>query len=227
MHDAKRSRRDLLAEVRGLRARVAALERERTAADPAEVTRLLDQIPAVVWTVDRDLRLSWCRGGGLPALGLDAEALIGVDLFAFLGSTDPEHPAIHAHREAVAGRARDYETVHDERCFRAHVEPLRDERGRIAGAVGVALDITERVRAEADREALIEELREAHGRVKTLSGLVPICMHCKNVRDDRGYWQRVDTWVRRHSDAEFSHGICPECMERLRASGPAARRRTD
>jgi hypothetical protein len=55
------------------------------------------------------------------------------------------------------------------------------------------------------------ELEEAFANIKTLRGLIPICSHCKKIRDDKGYWQQVELYVREHSDARFSHGICPEC----------------
>jgi CheY-like chemotaxis protein len=60
-----------------------------------------------------------------------------------------------------------------------------------------------------------QELRQALGRVKTLSGLLPICASCKNVRDDKGYWQQIEAYVRDHSEAEFSHSICPSCFDKL------------
>ncbi len=60
----------------------------------------------------------------------------------------------------------------------------------------------------------IEELRQALNQVKTLSGFLPICMHCKNIRDDKGYWERVETYVSSHTGTQFSHGICPECMKK-------------
>ena len=63
---------------------------------------------------------------------------------------------------------------------------------------------------------LPERIREALARVKTLSGLLPICTRCQKVRDDTGYWSQIETYVREHSDADFSHGICPECSERAR-----------
>ena len=59
------------------------------------------------------------------------------------------------------------------------------------------------------------ELQAALEQVKRLSGLLPICAHCKKIRDDAGYWQDVAVYIRDHSEAEFSHGICPECMETL------------
>ena len=65
------------------------------------------------------------------------------------------------------------------------------------------------------------ELEEALANVKTLSGLVPICAHCKKVRDDRGYWSMVEDYVTAHSDAKFSHGLCPDCLPRYFPNMPA------
>ena len=61
----------------------------------------------------------------------------------------------------------------------------------------------------------MQELRQALEQVKTLRGIVPICSSCKNIRDDQGYWTQVEAYVRDHTEAEFSHGICPDCIERL------------
>ncbi len=58
-------------------------------------------------------------------------------------------------------------------------------------------------------------LQDSLDEVKTLSGLLPICSQCKNIRDDKGYWQQVETYIRHHSDAEFTHGICPDCAKNL------------
>lgn len=77
------------------------------------------------------------------------------------------------------------------------------------------LDITERKQAEEERERLIGELQEALAKVKTLSGLLPICASCKRIRDDQGYWQQIEAFIRDHSEAEFSHSVCPECAEEL------------
>ncbi|MEI6562373.1 MAG: response regulator [Verrucomicrobiota bacterium] len=72
----------------------------------------------------------------------------------------------------------------------------------------------ERKQEEAERERLIAELQKALAEVKTLSGLLPICSGCKKIRDDHGYWNRIETFIAEHSDAEFSHGICPECAQK-------------
>ena len=67
----------------------------------------------------------------------------------------------------------------------------------------------------ARRKALILELQTAIGDIKTLSGLIPICASCKKIRDDKGYWNQIEVFIREHSDAEFSHGICPDCIQHL------------
>jgi len=66
-----------------------------------------------------------------------------------------------------------------------------------------------------ERQQLLTELQEALARVKTLSGLIPICASCKKVRNDAGYWESVEVYIRDHTDAEMTHGLCPDCMQRL------------
>jgi two-component system sensor histidine kinase VicK len=88
-----------------------------------------------------------------------------------------------------------------------------DEIGRLGEAFNAMAD--RRRKAEDDREKLIEDLRVALDNVKTLRGLIPICASCKRIRDDSGYWGQIEAYIARHSDAEFSHGICPECAEKL------------
>jgi len=95
------------------------------------------------------------------------------------------------------------------------ISPLRDAQGKVVGASSVALDITKRKQEEAEWMRLIRELTDALAQVKTLSGLLPICSACKKIRDDQGYWQQVETYIKKHSDADFTHGICPDCVKRL------------
>ena len=66
-----------------------------------------------------------------------------------------------------------------------------------------------------EKEKLISELQEALAKVKTLSGLLPICSSCKKIRDDKGYWNQIETYIRQHSEAEFTHSICPKCAKML------------
>jgi hypothetical protein len=76
-------------------------------------------------------------------------------------------------------------------------------------------EILERKKAEEEKAQLIDELQNALTEVKKLSGMLPICSSCKKIRDDRGYWTQIESYIKKHSEAEFSHSICPECAKKL------------
>jgi len=78
----------------------------------------------------------------------------------------------------------------------------------------VVRDITVRKQNEAERDVLIHDLQEALANVKSLSGLLPICASCKKIRDDQGYWSQVESYIQKHSDATFTHGMCPDCLKK-------------
>jgi len=86
--------------------------------------------------------------------------------------------------------------------------PIFNDQGEVNFVVEELNDITELVQSKEITEHLKKE-------IKTLRGIIPICSSCKNVRDDKGYWQQVEAYIRDRSEADFSHGICPECMEKL------------
>ena len=95
------------------------------------------------------------------------------------------------------------------------VERIEDSTGQMLFVLAMIEDISARRRATEERERMIDELKEALANVKTLRGLIPICASCKKIRDDKGYWSQVEVYVRDRSEAEFSHGICPDCMKKL------------
>ncbi len=101
-----------------------------------------------------------------------------------------------------------------ERWVALAFQPVYDGESHFLGTRCSNRDITARKQAEAEREKLISELRSALARVKMLSGLIPICASCKKIRDDKGYWNQIETYIRDHSEAHFSHGICPECARK-------------
>jgi hypothetical protein len=76
-----------------------------------------------------------------------------------------------------------------------------------------AVDLSELHEAHRSRDTMIAELQSALRNVKRLSGLIPICAGCKRIRNDKGYWEQVEQYIHEHSEAEFSHGLCPECLE--------------
>jgi len=87
--------------------------------------------------------------------------------------------------------------------------PFQDDQGQFAGYIGSCHDITERVEAEA----ALAKAKEAE--LRQLMGLLPICASCKSIRDEKGNWQKLESYIEAHSQAAFSHGVCPECARRL------------
>jgi response regulator RpfG family c-di-GMP phosphodiesterase len=104
----------------------------------------------------------------------------------------------------------------------------QETRGLTLGAVDyipkpfnttiVKLRVKTQMELKRQRDVLIqrnEELQKALIKIRTLSGLLPICASCKKIRDDRGYWTQLEHYIREHSEAEFTHGCCPDCMKKL------------
>jgi PAS domain S-box-containing protein len=92
--------------------------------------------------------------------------------------------------------------------------PVKDNSGQVIGLVFSLFETTDRKRAE---EALLLEkndLQKAIAEIKTLRGILPICSICKQIRDDKGYWKQIETYIREHSEADISHGICPACARK-------------
>ena len=153
-------------------------------------------------------------------LGIERNALIGKPLSRFIRRDDQDI--------FYALRQRFLETEKPQSCelrlvkkdgheFYARMECMAiknrgDDLRQIRAAVS---DITERKQAEEQRDELIAELQKALSEVKTLRGFLPICANCKNIRNDKGYWEKIETYIHDHSDAEFTHGICPECAKKL------------
>jgi len=90
------------------------------------------------------------------------------------------------------------------------IKPIRERELEII--LEIALDRAEMMRKQKD---LIRELEDAIAKITALSGLLPICASCKKIRDDAGYWHQVEEYIHQHSDADFTHGLCPDCARKL------------
>jgi DNA-binding NtrC family response regulator len=160
-----------------------------------EAEALLSAIPFDVVLLDFDLG----DGSGLDLLGNMGDAA-GI-IVTGCGS---EEVAV----EAMRMGASDYLIKDTDRSYLT-VLPLTIE------------NVLARRKAERDREELIVQLQQALSQVKTLRGILPICGRCKRIRNDEGYWSEVELFVKEHSEAEFSHGFCPDCLQReLEAADP-------
>jgi PAS domain S-box-containing protein len=137
----------------------------------------------------------------------------------------PDGQSLMKKEELPLSRALRGEQVRDIECvlkskqgqvhhFLVNASPLINNLQQLWGGIAVFADITERKQATEAQARLLAELQESLKEIKTLRGLVPICAHCKNVRDDSGFWQQVEDYFQQHTEAEFSHGICPQCFQK-------------
>ena len=181
----------------------------------------LDNVSAYVYMKDPQSRYVYANRPTLKLFGCSAEELLGCDDAKFFP------PDTVKRLREVDLRVFDGEQTAEEidvaaggvgrRVYWEIKTPIYadSDRKTIWGLLGISTDITERKRAGEEREKLIADLREALAKVKTLSGLLPICSHCKKIRDDKGYWKQLEIYISDHSEAEFSHGICPDCIKKL------------
>ncbi len=159
-----------------------------------------------------DANPSACR-----MLGRTKEEIMAGGRAGVIDVSDPRLPGLleeRARTGKVHGELRAFRS--DGRCFPVDISSVvfQDPDGNSRTCM-ILRDISERKAAEAERERLIAELQEALKKVKLLSGLLPICSGCKKIRDAEGHWQRIESYIRKHSEADFTHGICPECKEKL------------
>ena len=127
---------------------------EKVRDSEARLRVLIEQLPAVLWTVDKDLRFTSVLGAGLTRLGLKPDQLVGLSLLDYFETADQTFLPIAAHRRAVAGEAMTFHVEWKSGSYACHAEPLRDANGALQGAICMSLDIT-------DRKQLEEQLRQA------------------------------------------------------------------
>jgi PAS domain S-box-containing protein len=173
--------------------------------DPVLITRLRDGMIVQV-------------NDAFVGLGFTREAVIGRTVLEVPTWEDPGARARFAAELGARGSCESMEAVFhrgDGSRFFGIISGARFMLGNEPHVVSVTRDISQRKTAEEALEAERNELRRALDEVKTLRGLLPICSHCKKIRDDSGSWNALEQYVADHSDAEFTHGICPDCMQKL------------
>ncbi|SHO50853.1 response regulator [Desulfopila aestuarii] len=180
-------------------------------------TNTFDTISDFVSVHDKDQQFVRVNRALANFLGKDPADLIGKYCYKVMHGLEqpwPECPHLKALQE---NRTITFE-VNDHHIgvpLLVTCSPLKAEDGSLLGSVHVARDISEQKKATNEREKLIKALEENLAKVKLLSGFLPICAACKKIRDDKGYWQQVEEYIRNHSEAEFSHSICPTCANKL------------
>ena len=194
------------------------LQRARARAEAllAQYTDLYEFAPTGYFNLARDGTILAVNLTGARLLGLERAQLLKRRFTSLVSKAD--QPVFNAFlAKTFAGRDREGCEVALLRAETAplfvHVEAVVSEGWRECRVA--VLDVTRHHQAEAERERLVQELQTALARVKQLSGLLPICANCKKIRDDQGYWKQVESYIESHSEATFSHGICPACLHQL------------
>lgn len=208
-----------------------AVTRELRAAHERKVRRqaqaAISHLAAIVESCD-DAIISHTLGGTILSWNCGAENMFGYATEDMIGESIEQLVPVKNYHEIsdirdVIQHGRRVDRIETVRVRRdgssidvsITVSPIKNSDGTIHGASIILRDITERKRQEEERLRLIEELQEALKRVKTLNGLLPICASCKKIRNDSGYWEQVESYIRSRSNAEFTHGICPDCVRLL------------
>ncbi len=167
------------------------------------------------WITDIQGRFLDVNDAYCQLIGYSRDELLTMRISDVETAERPEETAQHIQRIMETGGAR-FETCHrckDGKIIDVEVSVNYAKIG--SGRLYVFLrNITERKRMEEEREKLIRELQDALANIKTLRGLLPICSYCKKIRDDKGYWNRIESYIQDHSGAEFTHGMCPECWKK-------------
>jgi PAS domain S-box-containing protein len=174
-----------------------------------ELSDLIESIPVGFQALDSDFRLTFTNRAAERVLDRSAEDLLGKTIWDEFPALDTD--VVQLLRRVMAARAPGSCETYYSPCRRwlsFHVNPFRE---------GISLlfrDITERRNAAGERERLICELQSALAHVRTLRGLVPICAWCKKIRNDQGYWEQLELYLQSHSEADFTHGMCPDCARK-------------
>ena len=178
-----------------------------------------------VFVLDTHGRATFANPKATELLGWTEQEMLGRDLHDLVHKRRPDGDEMPASACPVCRVLEAGETVnvHEDYYLRkdgtflpvAYVAAPLVREGRIVGTVSAFHDITTRKVAEAEQSRLIEELQTALTNVKTLTGLLPVCAWCKKIRNDDGYWQQVDVYLREHADVQITHGMCTECSSKM------------
>lgn len=180
----------------------------------------------VVWQQDANMRFTYLNNAAANFSGYSVQEVLGRSSLDFFTAEGREivHQVFACRRE-MEGRSEGHKTIifeapqirKDGSTFWTEIAttPIYDDAGTIAGFNGITRNIDKRKRAETERERLIAELQATLTRVKQLEGILRICANCKKICDDAGNWHPIETYIQKHSDADFSHGICPDCQKEL------------
>ena len=189
--------------------------------------QLLDNIPVPIFYKNEKYIYTGCNKSFENFLGMKRQDILGKSTFdiapAKLATVYHEkdtelfsNPGIQTYEFAVKDK-----TKGGNRNVIFHKATFENPNGKVGGLIGAILDITERKKAEKEKDYIIAKLEKLTAKlektlqeVKTLRGIIPICSFCKKIRDDKGFWSQVEDYIKKHSLADFTHGLCQDCANK-------------
>ena len=222
---ADNSYKELLKKVEALEKEAAARKKAQAHLKKQSETKfrsVAQSAKDAIITADNKGRIAFCNTAAEKMFGYREDELIGQSISILMPQRFRATHERGMAQEAASGKSRLInETVElfgitkDGSEFPIELSLSNWKSGDRMFYAGIIRDISKRKQREKEREALIDNLKTSLARVRKLSGLLPICASCKKIRDDKGYWNQIEAYIRDHSEAEFSHGICPECTRKL------------
>jgi PAS domain S-box-containing protein len=181
---------------------------------PSEYQTIVEQAPLLIWRADTTGACDWFNERWLAFTGRTMAQEVGDGWAEGVHPEDLER-CVSFYRSHFGARQpfeMEYRLRRHDGAWRWLLDrgvPSFTAEGAFQGYIGSCIDVTDRVEAQ---RALARRQEEE---MKTLRGLLPMCAHCKQIRDDQGYWHRVEAYVSAHSHADFTHTFCPSCVEQL------------
>ncbi len=181
-----------------------------------ELERTLDAISDWVCLIDLHSKILRTNRQAEQISGLSLRSIIGQTCCKIMHGNEKTIPECPLPIMIKTGKRESLEfQLPNRRWTQITVDPVRDERGQITGAVHSVRDITDQKELEHKQIKRLGDLNDAIKKQKTLSGILPVCTGCKKIRDDQDLWHPIELYIGSRSKAEFSHSICPDCAEIL------------
>ncbi|MFH1076422.1 MAG: PAS domain-containing protein [Pseudomonadota bacterium] len=183
---------------------------------------IVDTVRESLVVLRDDLRICSANPSFYRVFNVTSEQTLGEYIYD-LGNRQWDIPELRRLLEGILPQNEKFDNFEVEHKFEGigekimvlNARRLQGECGKTQLILLAIEDITDRKQAQKERDKLSGELQDAHAKLRILKGLLPICASCKKIRDDAGYWTQLEAYIRDHSEAEFSHSICPDCVKKL------------